>query len=148
MTPAPTVERSAVSQIPDPRQRQLIELVRSRDAAATSRLLEAWVHRRGLASLDTFRHDAVPALFSEADALWLEECIQEPLERRPLKPEATVEAQAPVPPVEVPPATALPSHSQPVAGGDSQPTPTALASVAPQAAILHPAGPQIGRAHV
>lgn len=79
MTPARTVVRSAAGHRPDQRQPLLIELVRRRDAAATSRLLQAWVHRRGLASLEAFRRSVSPGLLSAADDAWLERCLHEPL---------------------------------------------------------------------
>lgn len=92
MTPALTPERHAAGSRPDDRQRLLIALVRDRDAARTTRQLESWVHRRGLASLQAFRRDAVPGLLSAADDAWLEGCLQEPLERRQLQADAPVPA--------------------------------------------------------
>lgn len=103
MTAALTPERFAAGSRPDDRQRLLIALVRDRDAAATTRQLEAWVHRRGLASLQAFRRDAVPGLLSAADDAWLEGCLQGPLEQRLLQAEApmptaptAVEAEPPL----------------------------------------------------
>ncbi|MFN7898428.1 MAG: hypothetical protein ACK5N0_02020 [Synechococcaceae cyanobacterium] len=94
MTPALTVERSTARRSPDQRQRLLIERVLRRDSAGTVRLLEAWVHRRGLASLEAFCRDAVPTLLSAADTAWLEACLHGPLERRVVQAEPAASSLA------------------------------------------------------
>jgi hypothetical protein len=87
-------------------------MVRERDAAGTTRQLEAWVHRRGLASLQAFRRGAVPELLSAVDDAWLEGCLHEPLEQRLLK----LAGLAPAPPVAASEAVAPePVASEPVA---------------------------------
>ena len=125
MTAALTVKRSAAGSRPDDRQRLLISLVRERDAAGTSRQLEAWVHRRGLASLQAFRSDAVPELLSAADDAWLEGCLHEPLEQRLLKLDAL--APAPQDPAASAPATPASAGAAPAAVTQVNPDPAALA---------------------
>ncbi len=125
MTAALTVKRSAAGSRPDDRQRLLISLVRERDAAGTSRQLEAWVHRRGLASLQAFRSDAVPELLSAADDAWLEGCLHEPLEQRLLKLDALV--PAPQDPAASAPATPASAGAAPAAVTQVNPDPAALA---------------------
>jgi hypothetical protein len=129
VTPALTVVRSATGLRPDELQPLLIELVRRRDAAATSRLLQAWVHRRGLASLEMFRRSVSPGLLSAADDAWLERCLHEPLV--PLLGSAGVVAEAPR---DVPPAASMAS--------EAGPPPAALDH--PLAAAASPAPPAFG----
>lgn len=47
-----------------------------RDAPLTSRLVQKWVHRRGLASLEAFRRSTLPTLADEVACCWLEELIE------------------------------------------------------------------------
>jgi hypothetical protein len=126
VTPALIVERSAAGPRPDDRQRLLISLVQERNAAGTTRQLEAWVHRRGLASLQAFRRGAVPELLSAADDAWLEGCLHEPLEQRLLQ----LDAMAPGP-------------QAPAAAAAATPGPACTAAAAPDPVTPDPSAPAV-----
>jgi hypothetical protein len=47
-----------------------------RDAPLTRRLVQKWVHRRGLASLEAFRRSTLPTVAGEVACRWLEELME------------------------------------------------------------------------
>lgn len=57
----------------------LLQAVLSRDPEAASRQLAAWVHRRGVASLDGWMQTELPALAAAEDCHWLAAVLASPL---------------------------------------------------------------------
>jgi len=70
--PDPEVVRSRpLPARPDP-ARQLTEAIQERDGLRTRRLVEVWVHRRGLHSLRDFCTTTLPASLDAEELVWLE----------------------------------------------------------------------------
>lgn len=82
---------------PDPDE-QLLAAVRGRDRQLGSRLLQQWVHRRGLASLELFRLRLAAAEGASA-CEWLEQLIDRPMAAVPAtaEPLSLLPQAAPVP---------------------------------------------------
>lgn len=129
--PAPSRRATAVPR-PDP-QELLLAAIRSRDPLAGARLLEPWVHRRGIASLLAFRDTVVRVREGDAAADWLDQLIEgaaAPVPARPMTasepaPAATTPAAA----QEAAPAAA-PAHSPAAAAAPVEPETTTPFSAA------------------
>lgn len=70
---------------------ELLEAIEQRNAFLTNKLVQKWVHRRGLASLRAFQKITVQTVEGEEACRWLEALLDQPLAATAPAPGSTVE---------------------------------------------------------
>jgi hypothetical protein len=91
--PSLTAPRSSTAPRPDPGA-VLLEAIQQRDAVRSRRLVQQWVHRRGLASLQEFQSTTLASVAGREACHWLEALLESPAA-------ATAIAPAPAAPLRV-----------------------------------------------